>query len=182
MNRTSSAQRGPPTSRKSTTICRPSRSGISRYQRRHHPDKTATKQTPRPSVHSVTIPSPVRLFLDKPERSATSEGMALGQRLFLPALLSIFLLGATSLTWSEEPSSLGPRSGNVIQQGQTLPSITKQDNCNPAATYCQLSRRDIAPTDSDLTTETASGSRLEDKSSLNHESRTGARPRTAHRS
>lgn len=97
-------------------------------------------------------------------------------RLVLSALLSVLLLGAASPTWSEDTSSLSPRSGNAIQPDQQLPSITKQENCNPAATYCQLPRRDVAPTDSDLNKETASGARLDDKSSLNHETRTGARP------
>ena len=97
------------------------------------------------------------------------------QQLFL--VIAFFLSGLIGLTTASvlhaDSSALSPRTGKAIQSEDPLPMKTRRGRCNPADTRCQLPRRPIQPSDSDLNERAESGRRLNDESSLNNRSRTG---------
>ena len=97
------------------------------------------------------------------------------QRLLLA--ITLFLSGLIGLPTASvlyaDSSTLSPRTGKAIQSEDPLPMKTRRGRCNPADTRCQLPRRPILPSDSDLNGRAESGRRLNDESSLNNRSRTG---------
>jgi hypothetical protein len=72
-----------------------------------------------------------------------------------------------------DTSTLSPRTGKAIQSDDPLPMQTRRGRCNPADTRCQLPRRPILPSDSNLNERAESGRQLNNESSLNSRNRTG---------
>ena len=93
----------------------------------------------------------------------------LAAALFLPVLACI----TAPQSGHADSTALSPRTGKAIQSDDSLPMQTRRGRCNPAATRCQLPRRPILPSDSDLNERAASGRRLNDETSFNNRSRTG---------